>query len=56
MWPSGKVRIARRQSARPEPGLRTQPSETGSQKIQNEFYCDMVSGTRLPEIPIKHIL
>ena len=50
MSPSGKVKIAcgNLQGRKPDPAT-AGPTEAGSQKIQKEFYCDMVSGTRLPE-------
>ena len=37
-----RVRTARRQFARPEPGLRMQPSEAGSRKFLKEIYRDQV--------------
>ena len=37
-----EVRTASLQFARPEAGLRTQPTEAGSRKISEKFYRDQV--------------
>jgi hypothetical protein len=46
MSPSGKVKIAggNLQGRKPDDPYGA-PTEAGSQKIQDEFYCDMVFGT-----------
>ena len=46
MSPSGKVKIAcgNLQGRKPDPAT-AGPTEAGSQKIQNGFYCDATFGT-----------